>query len=462
VRLKHRLSLALTLVAATALGASFATAAALVHRNELADLDRGLASEAEAAAFLAVERNPRRPALVETSSHGADAISRLRVYAAIYALDGSVVSQTAAFAGHAPAMGSLPLPEQLPSEGRTFDLAVPGHVVRAIAMPIANRPERILYAVSRKPVDEDLRFLTEVLAALFLAATSVTALVARWLGARLSADVDAIAEVARSVASGDLGARVGGVATGSTETRDLGHDLDHMIEQLDELVKAQLTFVSHAAHELRSPLTTLRGELQLALRRPRTAEGYKEAIEHAGGEVEALVALAEDLLVLARVQRGGPTDAVTAIDDAVADACKAARGPAEARGVRIDLRSGTPDAALVRGKRADIARALRNVVDNAVEHTIDGGAVQIAIAVHDGAVEVTIDDEGPGVAPIDAPHVFSPFYRGAKDRTGEARGTGLGLAIVREIVRASRGDVRLAAKDGPGARFVVELPVAND
>src|SRR5690606_15276843 len=198
----------------------------------------------------------------------------------------------------------------------------------------------------------------------FFAAVLITWLFSRWLGGRLARDVHRIASVAREVATGDLRARVGASAKGSEETMALARDLDGMIEQLGQLIDLQRVFVSHAAHELRSPLTSLRGELQLALRRPRTPEEYRVTIARITEDVESLIGLAEDLLALARAEApAGERTVETSI--LVSRAVHAARGLAELGRVTVSTHVPPELSQLeVRGAESDLARALRNLVDN--------------------------------------------------------------------------------------------------
>ena len=454
MRLKHRLSLALTVVTTTALASSFGVGYFLVYREEMRDLDQAVLAQARVAAFLVAKRDPAHPRVEDGLVDDPEIPAPTKRYVAVYAPTGEILSSTRSFGAQVPSLASLNIPESLEPEGAVRDLEIAKERLRGVVLPLADRRGRLLYAVSRHTVDEDLLFLFQVFLALMLGATALTALFARWLGSRLSADVDAIASVAREVASGNLRARVGRGARGSTETQALGSDLDQMVAELDRLMAAQQTFVSHAAHELRSPLATVRGELQLALRRPRSAEEYKASIEDALTEVEELISLAQDLLVLARVQRAPHEDATTELRSAMSEAIRLA-APAAAEH-HVTVTSDAPPEARVRGQRGDLARAVRNLIDNAIEHTPEGGTVQVKFEEGD-TVRVVVDDAGPGVANEDAPHVFSPFYRGAKDRSGDARGTGLGLAIAREIARAYDGDVTLVDKQEPGARFVVSL-----
>jgi two-component system, OmpR family, sensor kinase len=461
LRLKDRLALTLTLVTTVVLSASFFAVSVLVNRDETGDLDRAILAQAEAAAFKAVQRDPSHPTVTDGQGSIPELPTPTKRYVAIYSPEGALVSATRSFAGKEPEYLSLGASEPITSEGSAMNLTVQDVRLRGVIIPVGDHGERLLYAISRRSIDEDMRFLYEVFTGLLLAATLLTNLLARWLGVRLTRDVDAVTHVARSVAVGDLSARVGNAANGSAETAALGADLDHMIVKLDALMTAQRTFISHAAHELRSPLATIRGELQLALRRPRTAEEYRTAFEEVLGEVELLATLTEDLLVLARVQRISPESASTPIVEAIAEAVRMARGPAEAQGVRVREPGGLTLAIQVRGTKADIARAVRNLIDNAVEHSPAGGEVIVEAEQGERGLSLSIADQGAGVSPEDAPHIFSPFYRGSKDRSGDARGTGLGLAIVREIARGYGGDVRLDPSHHPGARFVLELPLAS-
>ena len=455
MRLKDRLSLSLTLVAARVLGVSFATAYLVVAREETRHLDASIRVEAKATAIV-MSKAEGALRVEEARVQDPERPSRVPRHAAVYKASGEVLTATKKLAPPPP-LSTFGDTTGLDPEGITRTLTLAGGTVRAVLMPLApDRTELLLYAVPRASVDEDLSYLLQVFALLFLAATTLTAVLARWLGTLLASDVDAIASVARNVAEGQLTARVGGSMRGSTETASLGRDLDHMIGELDRLLAIQRTFVSHAAHELRSPLTTLRGELQLALRRPRKAEEYKLSIEDALAETQALIALAEDLLALARAQRAPtPEDAGSNLGEVLAEALRMARGLASSREVALPATEGA--SVWVRGPQGDLARLFRNLFDNAVVHSPPGGSVRVEITPRGQAVEVAVVDDGTGVAAEDAAEVFSPFYRGAKDRSSETSGAGLGLPIAREIARAHGGDVTLDKNVQKGARSVVTL-----
>jgi two-component system heavy metal sensor histidine kinase CusS len=233
-----------------------------------------------------------------------------------------------------------------------------------------------------------------------------------------------------------------------------------MIERLEELVASQRVFISSAAHELRSPLTSLRGELELALRRERSAAEYKETIEAALADAVSLVTLADDLLAIARIENrraNGASKDVTRVSDLMEEATRMARGNAEARKVDVVVVAPPKDVA-ISCSRKEVARALRNLLDNAIAHSQSGKSVSLKTAVQDGHVDIAVEDEGSGVREEDASLLFAPFWRGTGERAG-AEGAGLGLALAREIARAEGGDIAYDPEFSPGARFVLTLPL---
>ena len=459
MRLRTRLLLSVTGVTTAVLVASFVPLYVLVDAAETRDLDHALFRHAYAAAQrLPVHYAPGRP-LDAGWVRVPESLEATTRYLAVYAEDGTVLAASANFAGAVPGLDELGGTEAA-LEGTPLDVAVGEATLRGVLLLVPGRVEYLLYAASQRTIDDDTQYLWRVLLLLFVCAALATSLLARWVGERLARDVHAIAGVARAVAEGNLDARVHGNARGSDETLALAADLDHMISQLSELVRSQRTFISHAAHELRSPLATLHGELQLALRRPREADAYRAALEEMRGDVETLVRLTEDLLLLARLQAGAaPLPSPTRVESAVHEALRMARGLAEERGVQVRATGladiGEVEVPSVRG--GELARLLRNLIDNAISHSPRGGVVEVAVRVG-SRLELAVSDAGPGVAPEDRPHIFAPFYRGAHETPEHPAGAGLGLSIARAIAQGVGGDLALDESYTAGARFVVSLP----
>jgi|GEM_PF-6337117 methyl-accepting chemotaxis protein len=179
----------------------------------------------------------------------------VRRHAALYEDDGRLLHATRSFEGMAPRFQDLSVQLPLPPDGVPVDAGLHSELLRGIVVQIPGTDKVLLYAVSRREIDDDTAFLYRTLPLLLLTATAIVVVIARYIGERLAREVGQIALAARNVAGGELSARIG-TAFSSVELNTLARDVDHMVAQLDRLVAAQQTFGSHAAHELRSPSLT--------------------------------------------------------------------------------------------------------------------------------------------------------------------------------------------------------------
>jgi two-component system, OmpR family, sensor kinase len=219
------------------------------------------------------------------------------------------------------------------------------------------------------------------------------------------------------------------IAPADDEIRRLGETLNAMLARLEAALEREKGFVADASHELRTPLASLKTELELALRRDRTEEELRSALRSASEETDRLSRLADDLLVLARSDRGTlplRKERIPAKDllDRVA-----------AQFRTTDVHVKVPDGLEVEGDRLRLEQALGNLVANAATH--GDGAVTVSARARDGSVELHVEDEGEGLPPGFAEHAFERFSRADEARGGG--GAGLGLAIVAAIARAHGG-----------------------
>jgi two-component system heavy metal sensor histidine kinase CusS len=287
------------------------------------------------------------------------------------------------------------------------------------------------------------------------AAEAVTFVIVR----QLTRQHDFIADAARTVAAGDLGARVK-VGSDDEDIVQLASDVNEMIVRLGVLVSSQQRFVAYAAHELRSPITALYGELQLATRKERSNEEYRQAISEALDSARRLKVLAEDLLALARVgAETEPMHAPVQLRKVVEQAASEVTLAASERKVEVTV---TCADVTVDGRARDLGRVVRNLLDNAIRHSPEGGKVTVGLDLSDGLAKLWVQDEGPGVPKDDRERIFEPFYRSAKDHDRDGPGAGLGLAIVQEIAKSHGGRIFVDAESEGGARFVLELPVTEE
>ncbi|MEO7334311.1 MAG: ATP-binding protein [Gemmatimonadota bacterium] len=230
--------------------------------------------------------------------------------------------------------------------------------------------------------------------------------------------------------------------------------LNAMLFRLDQASAVQRRFTADASHELRGPLTALRGELDLALKRDRAPEEYRAVLARCREEVLRLSRLTTDLLTLARSEAG--PNLLDQADTDLRDIAERVQGRfgalADERGLRLGL-SGP--AARVRGDPAMLERIVSNLVENAVKHTPPGGTILIEI-MEDEHASLTVRDSGPGIPAEHLPHLFNRFFRG-EPRITDEWSTGLGLAIAKAAAEAHGGSLRYMGND-PGAVFRMVLP----
>ncbi len=222
--------------------------------------------------------------------------------------------------------------------------------------------------------------------------------------------------------------------------------------------EAQERFVDDASHEFRTPLSVLQVEMELALSRPRTPAEYVDVLEGTLGEVASLTRLTEDLLLLAR---GGSADLTASFDLVSLGAVvrtAAARSDRRAVGgptVTIDVQSE----AVVRGSRELLARAVGNLIDNALRHTPSTGMITVTLTDHDAGATIRVADSGVGMSAQAAARAFDRFWRGDDSRS--LPGHGLGLALVQQIVAAHQGHAAISETPGGGTTVSLVLPISR-
>jgi len=240
------------------------------------------------------------------------------------------------------------------------------------------------------------------------------------------------------------------------ETRDelerLGVTLNKMLQRLEAALQRERDFVADAGHELRTPLALLRTQLELALRHGASADEFRSAIGESVQEVDRLTQLADDLLLLARSERGRLPLRVESIDAEELLASVASRFEWRAEEGERELSCDAPDGLRVRGDRLRLQQALSNLVDNALRY--GAGRVSLSAAAVDGHVELHVEDEGDGFEPGFLARAFERFSR----PQGRGGGAGLGLSIVQAIAQAHGGSAEAANAPGSGAHVWLVLP----
>lgn len=278
-----------------------------------------------------------------------------------------------------------------------------------------------------------------------------------WLAGSAVRPIHAVIDQAEEIGARSLDRRIQAYAE-TIEYRRLVQVLNTMLDRLQAAFEAQRRFTADASHELRSPLTAMRGEIEVALRRDRTDEEYRDVLRSTLEEVARLSSTSEELLILARSDAQTLRPAVERLDVAqrVARIVERLEETGQRRGVALAFRGAESQYANVDGEILE--RVTWNLAGNAIRHARSRVVVE-TVRDH-GDIVLTVADDGPGLGTADPEALFERFYRADEARTpdGAQSGAGLGLSIVRALAQAHGGSATAENDPSGGARFIVRLP----
>ena len=331
--------------------------------------------------------------------------------------------------------------------------------LRMVSLPTQVRGQRFAVQVAGSLDDVNQILRSAALLFALMAAALLAAL--GWAGARLSSKlfvaIENIVDQAREIEDGNLHRRLPHPGD-DDEIGQLVQTLNAMLERIEHAFDTQRRFTADASHELRSPLSRLRAEIEITLRRPRESGDYVTALRSCLEEVERLTTLVEELLMLARIDAGQERGSAVVVSLAglARDTIDRLAPQARERGIDIMLADELPQVVNVDG--APLGLVLRNILDNALKFSPDGARIDVRIAGNGRGALLTVDDLGPGIAEDELPFLFDRFFRGDGARAGGIDGVGLGLALCRAIMQSYGGKVEVSNRPGGGARFSVSLP----
>jgi signal transduction histidine kinase len=286
----------------------------------------------------------------------------------------------------------------------------------------------------------------------------IAALGGRLLAAWALRPVDSLVAAIRTVDPERMGQRLSVPPGSAAEVAALAGAFDDLLDRLQASIESTRRFTADASHELRNPLSVLRTGLEVALRRPRPAEEYRDLLRRSLEEIQRVQTVVEGLLALARDAPGQlepleprPVD----LSDLVAQT--AASFAAVAGEARVTIEQSVPTGLTVPGDPALLRLLVFNLLDNAIRHSPEGGTVALRAEEREDGVRLLVEDGGPGVAAADRERLFGRFYRAGRGPDGGVGG--LGLAVVRWVAERHGGLVRLLDRER-GAAFEVLLPAA--
>jgi len=270
--------------------------------------------------------------------------------------------------------------------------------------------------------------------------------------------VEEIAATARRITSTNLRERIGSEGYPS-ELASLAGTFNEMLERLEESFERVSRFTADIAHDLRTPVNNIRGEVEVALARPRTVDEYRDVLETSLEEAVRLSELIGDLLFLARAE--SPLTELHRENVKVGELLTTVRDYYEASaanaGVSLVVNRGV-ESLSAELDRSLMLRALSNLVSNGIAHTPPGGNVTLAAAIDGDSIRIEVSDSGVGIPAEALPSVFDRFFRVDPSRTKTSGGTGLGLAIVQGILTLHGGGAEITSQLGSGTRVILRMP----
>jgi heavy metal sensor kinase len=353
----------------------------------------------------------------------------------------------------------LPLPGLLPTEGTLAEFHQGTRFVRILAYPVTVR-ERKYSVQTGIALNKSMVLLNSFRADLLLLTPAVILLAAlggHWMSRKALRPVALLAAEARRITVRNLDTRLP-VPNARDEISDLSHTLNQMLERIDNAFASVRAFTGNASHELRTPISLLRTEIEVALYRPRKPEEYRATLSRLHEETIRMTNLAEGLLSLARADGGAEALTLVPIEldslfEKISHAWKKSMQLALID-FRVEIQSR--DVAIL-GDPASVSRLLSILLENACKFTSPGGSVVLTAALAGGSVVLSVLDTGIGIPADDIPRIFDRFYRGAQTDLPNSRGSGLGLALGKWIAERHGAHLVVESEPGRGSRFSFSL-----
>jgi heavy metal sensor kinase len=339
-------------------------------------------------------------------------------------------------------------------------------VFRTIAIEGRVEKVRILYAPLNSSIllqvgqamESQSRFLNAFKKIFIITMTLLVALAAGvgWFMARRAVSgVEAITRTAQKISGGTLEERVPVKARGD-EIDQLAVTFNQMLDRIEALLKEIKEMSENIAHDLRSPITRIRGIAEVTLTSSKTASEYEGMAASTIEECDRLLDMINTMLMISKTEAGLSklTKEDADLSAIVRQACELFEPIAEDKNVHLS--GEVPDGIHLRGDTPMIQRMISNLIDNAIKYTPSGGMARVTVSKNRDRVIVTIKDTGVGVSQAELPRIFERFYR--CDHSRSHPGIGLGLSLARAVARAHGGDIEVASAPNQGSIFTITLP----
>ncbi|MEW6666352.1 MAG: ATP-binding protein [Thermodesulfobacteriota bacterium] len=287
------------------------------------------------------------------------------------------------------------------------------------------------------------------------AITLLAALVGWFMARQALAGVEGVTKTAAEISRGSFERRVQ-AKTGGDEIARLVVTFNNMLDRIQALIKGMKELTDTMAHDLRSPITRIRGIAETTLTGDRSTEEYEAMAGGVIEECDRLLEMINTMLDIAEAEAGAARLSMEGIDMAniVRDACDLFQPIAEEKGIHMTFNE--TGVCSIRGDKQKLQRMAANLLDNALKYTPPGGSIRVSVDGGKGNVAVSIQDTGIGIAEEDLPRIFERFYR--SDRSRSRPGVGLGLSLALAFARAHGGNITVVSTPGNGSTFTATLP----
>ena len=335
-------------------------------------------------------------------------------------------------------------------------LAIPGreYKARVISAPIGPK-EIFQMGMILEEEEEYLKIFRNLFYLLFLVMAFISGLFGLFIARQGLRDVEEVTRTAIEISSGLHDKRVR-VKDRYEEIERLGNAFNMMLDRIQSILLAMREINDNIAHDLRSPLARIRGIAEMTLVREKSADDFKKMAVSTVEECDTLIDMVNTMLEITEAEAGVAQQNIEEFDLAklISDACDLFRPIADDK--HIDINLSIPDELHFRTDRKKLQRMVTNLLENAIKYTPDGGTVAISVLVHEGQIDIVIEDNGIGISQDDQPHIFERFYQSDKSRS--TTGIGLGLSLAKAFAVALGGKIIVKSTLGEGSTFTVNLP----
>ena len=361
--------------------------------------------------------------------------------------------------------------ETVPTSFSTLERALKGEVVyetietarprlRLVTIPIVEKQKVssiVQIGTSLEDFDETMRKLFIIMIISIPTSIGVTIAIGYFMAKKTLKPVDQIRKAAVKISSSNLDERID-IKGRKDELGKLAETFNAMISRLKDAFQRINQFSIDVSHELKTPLTILKGETEVALRKERDTDDYKNLLESNLEEIDRMSKIIDDLLLLSKAEAHDIKLNLedVSLRDLVADVCVDMRIFAENKGIQLVVNE--LEDVKVKGDELKLRRMLWNILENGIKYTQKGGLVTVSSHVNNGYVAIRVKDNGTGISQEDIRYIFDRFYRADRSRKRES-GSGLGLSISKWIAEAHNGNIEVQSQPSHGSLFSVKLPI---